>query len=294
MTIPLRILTSFNSRLYNASGQTLLRTIREHLGNVTILAYFESRGSSIPSASCLRRDYPEIRNYGVELVDLLATESFRTVFQRGRHLVPVESGGSATGMLGEAAHQYWNRRWLAWFSKIAAQFDALTNRPLNPPGLTLWMDCDMRLIAPFRSDDILNVLTAPVGIMRGTRVAPETGFIVFDERRTETVETVREIWELFASLRFTELPRWDDGYVYGVFADRLPHLFQDFAAGRNARTHTNTNGHETVEQILPLTLFGNWLEHDKGLHRRLGLYTPTGRRNPIERLKRLLQRFSAR
>jgi hypothetical protein len=84
----------------------------------------------------------------------------------------------------------------------------------------------------------------------------------------------REFMAQFLSGAFRRQRYWADNYVMTHCAALWPQLVQDMARGCSATTHTNSNGHTTSGQILPQTLWGGFLEHDKGRHWRQGLVAP--------------------
>lgn len=270
MPTPVRIITSFNPAIFGASGRFLMSSLRRHLGDISVLAYFEGAGRHGRNFS-LANDYRSLNASGVTTIDVLSTPAFKEVKQLHADVIPAADGGSSTAAIGEGSNADWNQRWFQWFRKIAAQHDALSHHRSADPGLLIWMDSDLRVTSPFDGDDVESFLQAPIGIMQGTRPAAETGLIVFDERRAETAEMVGQIWSFYRDGNFRQLPRWDDGFVYGEFAKQHPTVFQDFAHSFQPIVHTNSNGHTTGNQILPVTPFGKWLEHDKGLHRRIGI-----------------------
>lgn len=245
----MRIITTFNDRLYQASGHELLRSINQFIPHAELLVYHELDEHQLNVPSVNIRSLPELADIRAKQLDVLAPEY----------------GGSADQLAG------FNRRWFGWFHKIVAQHDALVRRPSG--GLTLFLDCDIRVINSFETSDIQKTFNRPVGVMKGTREATETGVIAFDERTPHAAEFVREVMELYLSGRFRDLPRWDDSYAYRHCAEASPALVHDIAAGKRAIDHTNSNGHTTSGQILPLTPWARYFEHDKGLHWRTGVAT---------------------
>jgi hypothetical protein len=74
---------------------------------------------------------------------------------------------------------------------------------------------------------------------------------------------------MFTSKEFIKLDRWDDGYVLTEAMKNSPkEWFCDFAQGIIPVQFTNSNGHMTGGQVIGLTPWGKYVEHDKGIHGR--------------------------
>ena len=74
---------------------------------------------------------------------------------------------------------------------------------------------------------------------------------------------------LFLSKKFRGFPRWDDSYTFEQALLGFDQSnFCDLAAGRANKQFTNTNGHTTCAQIIAFTEWGEYVEHDKGIHWR--------------------------
>ena len=243
----MRIITTFNDRLYDASGRDLLASIRTHLPHADLLVYEELDQIRLDVPTVAIRELPELAMVRENHRDVLASEY----------------GGTADTLTG------FNRRWYGWFHKIVAQYDALIRRPTE--GLTLFLDCDIRVLKPFDANDILSTVQKPVGVMRGRREAVESGIITFDESTPGAAVFVQHVMNLFLDGSFRDLARWDDGFVYGHCLNQYPQFAQDVAAGLTAVDHTNSNGHATGGQILPVTPWAPFFEHDKGVHWRKGV-----------------------
>lgn len=239
----IRIITTFNEELYAASGRALLQSISTHLPGVEVLVYEELSGT--------RLDVPTVPIAGLP--------EFEAVRDRNRDVI-----GAAAGSL-----EPYNRRWFGWFRKVVAQHDALVRRPFT--GYTLFLDADVRVMAPFDAELIRAQLRLPVGMFRGDRESIESGVIFHDGTQPAAAEFARRYMALYLGGAFRRLPVWADNYVMMACAEAMPGVVQDLAAGCRATRHRNSNGHETGGQILPQTSWGRYLEHDKGLHWRQGL-----------------------
>lgn len=240
----MRIISTFNQTLFDTSGRWLLESIREHL-DCELLLYTEEM-VPIDGARCVNvRDVPEF---------IAVEKSQGEVIGTGALVSKLEG---------------FNQRWFNWFRKIVAVYDALIRHPY--PGISIFLDSDIRIIRTFDDPVVRRFLTNPIGIFRGTREAVETGVVFYDETHPETKTFLRHYIGMFLSGDFRLFPRWDDGYIMSVMSDRQPHLVCDFAAGMEPITHKNSNGHATSGHVIPITPWGEYMEHDKGIHWRKGV-----------------------
>jgi len=254
----MRIVTTFDDRLYAASGKTLLETVRRHLPSAEILVYEELTSEQV--------DGPSVR------VDRLP--EFEQVLRDHRDIIPTDMGGTAVKLKG------YNRRWFGWFRKVIAQYDALTRRPYE--GYTVFLDSDVRVTAPFGDAEIRAELQAAVGVFKGLRESIESGVIFYDGTSPLAPAFAERFLHLFLSGEFRDFPRWDDSYVMAQCMSQMPEAVQDLAAGIASIEHTNSNGHTASGQVIPATGWNRYLEHDKGVHWRKGvvpaMYTPNKKR----------------
>lgn len=265
----MRIITTFNDALYRASAKALLESVHALLPDAEILVYEE-----LEQESC---DEPSVR------VDELP--EFQAVLEANRDIIPEEMGGTARGLEG------YNRRWLGWFRKIVMQHDALTRRPHD--GYTILLDTDARIVRPFTEELIRATVAKPIGVFKGGRDSIEAGVIFFDERSEQTADFARLFMDLFLSGEFRRLERWDDGFAMEHCRQLMPRVVHDLAEGREPIEHTNSNGHSTGGHVLPQTVWGRYIEHDKGIHWRRGVvptFNPAAR-TPPHFLRRVMRRL---
>lgn len=243
----MRIYTTFNDDLYEASGRFLLESIQEHLPKAELVVYSELTRHQLSVPTVTLENIPEFKQVKHACLDL----------------IPEEEGGHARQLHG------FNKRWFNWFRKVVTQYDALTRHPYN--GYSIFLDSDTRILKSFSDEDISNSLKASVGVFRGQREAIEAGLIIYDQRQAGAYDFVDTFMQLFLSGEFRQLKRWDDGYVMTEVFRRHPDLVQDFAESLTPESYTNSNGHTTSGHVLPLTKWGSYVEHDKGIHWRSGV-----------------------
>ena len=243
----LRVITTFNDKLYRASARSMLQSVESMIPEAEILVYHE-----LKDETC---EHPGVR------VDELP--EFTDVFERFRHRIADDFGGTATDLSN------WNRRWFGWYRKVCAQYDALVRRPTE--GLTLWFDTDIRITKMITEEFIRQQMEQPVGLFRGSRDNVEAGYIIFDEQQPQTKKFIERCMEVYTSGEFLQLEKWSDSDVLAYVMDEDPSFIQDYADNREAIRYQNSNGHETEGQIIPQSVWRDYVEHDKGLHWRTGV-----------------------
>lgn len=247
----LRIITTFNQKMYEASGKELLDSVFEFIPDAQVLAYVDD----------------PVAGDGADFIDLTTLPERAYVLKKFAHLIPETHGGSASELTG------FNQRWFGWFQKIIAQYDTLLRRPHE--GWTLFLDADVRCIQPIDTRRIDELLDSPVNFMRGDRKAIESGVIAYKSNDQRTRWFIQHFMSLFLSGQFQSLERWDDGFVMTTCAELFSDFAHDMAQDADSVEHINSNGHKTSGQILPVTPLGQYFEHDKGKHWRIGLEAHT-------------------
>lgn len=243
-----RYITTFNRKIYDATGKNLLESFVKTGQADNVLVYGEGL-SDIPCG---------------ELIDITKCPELAYVRQNFHDIIGSEYGGGATNLTG------FNQRWFGWFHKIVAQYDALTRRPTDD--YTIFLDSDVRCIRPLTEDDLKSIAGPVVSIMNGERVAVETGVIVYAPDHEKVRWFINSYMDLYLSGEFQHsMDRWDDSNGMTFTWNRFPGLVKDLAGGLTSVQHQNSNGHTTGGQVLPITPLGEFFEHDKGIHWRMGI-----------------------
>lgn len=232
-----RILTTYNQKIYDFSAHKLIESSRKFLPDVQILEYNEDRVHEIPE--------------------------FVNVFEANKDIILKAQGGDADSIPSTGGWQF-NSRWFNWFKKIAVQYDCIKRNKYN--GYTLFFDADIRIINTFSQEQI--DLPKAVGIFQGNREIAETGFLILNENNFGVVEFYDQLIQFYLSGEFRKYFRWDDSFSITKIKNRNPDLVEDLAKNAFAGEFTNTNNHSTAQQIIPFTKWGKYVEHDKGIHCR--------------------------
>ena len=248
----MRILSTFNDKIYDLSGKDLLNSIEENMPDSEVWVYHE--------VSEDRLEEIKSKNLNIEIVDIRKLDEHNTVLDRNKDIIDPDHGGIAEGL------GHWNWRWFGWWKKILMQYDAIVRK--RHKGTNLFLDADVRFTKPMPQSFIDETLEKPVGLFKGNRASVEAGLIVVDGLSDFAVTFYNFTMELFLNQKFRRFPRWDDSFILAKSMERWPHITQDLASNVESATHTNSNGHKTSDQVIPFTRWGMYVEHDKGKYLR--------------------------
>ena len=244
----MRILSTFNDKIYNLSGKSLLDSIEDNAPDAEVWIYHDISEENLESISS--------RNLNLKFVRIRNLPEFSEVFNNNRDVVDVSYGGLAKDM------GMWNERWFGWFQKILMQYDATVRKKYK--GTNIFLDADARIIKSIPQSFVDDILEKPIGLFQGDRDSVESGVIVVDGTSGFAVEFYNFVMSIYSNQNFRRLPRWDDSFILARSRDRWPHLVQDFAEGVSNQEHVNSNNHSTSGCVIPFTRWGMYIEHDKG------------------------------
>ena len=250
----MRIISTFNDSMYESTGAGMLKTVKEFLPEANVFIYKELKKNEL--------EYPSI--------EVTEIPEFQEVYERHKTLIPPKFGGSAEVIGGE---KWWNKRWFGWFRKVVMNYDAVCSQNFDDDYL-VFVDSDIRFIKHLDDNFLKEVMkVGSVGFFKGGRPAIDSGLVVVNNKNPDVRLFYKRFMEVFQTGEvFTSWPRWDDGFVLTKIVESWPKSFTtDFAEGKSSETYRNTNGHKTVKQIICKTVWKIYVEHDKGIHSRMGL-----------------------
>ena len=262
--LPLLYVTSFNKRLYNATGRQLIQSFLQHkINNKLLITYEENAAEKIP-----KKDNFIFYNLENDIV-------LKEWLERFKYLIPAYYGGTAPDCschivkerdnwdkhkLG-CAHSEWNRRASQWFRKIVSLKEALK---LNPERI-VFLDSDVYFLRHVNLAIIKTTfdnkgLFYHLGKYRkkiGTGI--ESGVIGF-AREHGGFRFLQAVIDCFLSGDFRQYIRWDDGYIFKMMLDKLGKTFphRDLVV-----QHRNTS------HVVQLGVLANFFCHNKGWHLRV-------------------------
>ena len=250
------IFSTFNDKQYQFSGKGLIKSVRKNLPFAGIVTYIDFIDAS----------------FSDEWVTPIRTATLmnvKKVFEANQDVIHKSFGGNADRVSGD---EFWNKRWFGWFKKVAMAHHAICIKNFGEEfgGYLIFVDSDIRIKKPFGEDTLRSLMGGkPIGFMKGDRPAIDSGFIVIDTNSLKPQKFYGYFMDLFLSGNFKTHTRWDDGYLMTKLAEACPEeWFHDFAEGKSANKHTNSNGHATNNQIIPFSELSEYIEHDKGIHIR--------------------------
>lgn len=256
MSVKIDYITSYNAKLYEATGKQLERSFSEHqagkAGNVNLLlAYSEDQK-------------------GTRRIDKDYLNWYLNTF---KHLIPPNLGGTANDGCSclyseknnkikhrDGCHNtLWNRNAYRWFHKVAAlktYIDSLNSS--NIPDYLVWLDCDCYFKQHLSNQFIVDLMgTKSLAYLRGSkREAIESGILIFRLNRCSGVTLIEEWFNYYKSEHFLTFPRWDDGYVLTMLVSMWRAACIDLVRGKAISRPADD---------CPLTPY---IGHNKGTHVR--------------------------
>jgi hypothetical protein len=255
----MKIITTFNDRIYSFSGRRLLKQLDEVVPLAEKVIYEDFHHSITNKRG--------IETENGRTINLSGLKTYREVLTANQDVILKSCGGSADSVAGDA---FWNSRWFGWFCKVAAMHHAVCIDDKNLGHYLVFVDADIRFIKPL-NDSILDELTKgrPITFVKGNRPAIDSGFFVVDMSSPKPEKFYGYFMDLFLSGNFKTHTRWDDGYLMTKLVEACPQeWFHDLAEGQEPKKYTNSNGHVTENQIIPFSEVKDYIEHDKGIHIR--------------------------
>ena len=254
----MRILSTLNDKFYDFSGKHMIQSVRDLLPKANLSVYEE---------------FSQKRDIGCETYDLLQIPEYKQVFESNKEVISKAYGGLGVGFPDDIklakGSAWWNYRWFGWFRKVLMGYHATCVNRFDDDYL-MFVDSDIRFTKTFDDEFIKKVTNGkPISFFKGRRAAVETGLIVLDNRSPKSSKFYKWFMQMFIDGSFKKLERWDDSWTFTKMVERCPKKwFCDFAENQNPIKHKNSNGQETGGQIIPVTVWGDYVEHDKGMHIR--------------------------
>lgn len=252
-------ITSYNSKLYAATGKWLERSYSEHQAKFgspsLLLAYSEDEAGT-------RRINKEYLNW------------YLTTFN---HLIPPHLGGAAKmckcpstfpkggTSVNKINHKpgchssLWNRNAYRWFHKVAALKTYIDNlHSGNTPEYLVWLDCDCYFKKHLPNQFITDLCADyELCYLKGTkREAIESGILIFKMHDNSGCDIIQCWFNWYRLEWFIKEPRWDDGYILTQVVKK---------AGYDVRDLVSRKAISRPADDCPLTPY---LGHNKGDHVR--------------------------
>jgi hypothetical protein len=250
--------TSFEKRMYDASGHKLLDSFHRYKQAGPMLCCYEGMSP------------PAMKN--TLWYNLDQDEFLQTWLANNKDVIPEHLGGTTTQCNCKDAHVkhskhhtkgcYWawpNRNASRWFRKVATWRYAATRGYQH----ICWLDVDCHFKRDLPRDKFIEFLAGSgLFYFRGHRPAVESGILGFD-LQAGGQQFVDAICNVYTSRRYLKYDRWDDGYVVGKIVESEKIAAHDMVHPTRWRHRTN--------DVIPTTPISQYIVHRKGDHGRANI-----------------------
>jgi len=264
-------LTSFNERLYRATGQYMIDSFIRCRIEGDLLATYEGNPSYIvnPQQIDSHNEDQQFFFYNLDQDTFL-----QDWIEANRDIIPPKYGGDCLAFEDKESGKWTNdtdQTWITGFNFQAARFFrkiASINYAMRYSSdyeLVVLLDCDTLFKKYLPEKVILDTINDKEVLyhlgcnrrLRGTGI--EAGFMVF---RTSSAFP-RLVIECYISGQFRQYNRWDDGFIYRKVLEEHPEIPTiDVVPDHQEKV----GGH-----VIPYSIFGEYVDHFKGSNQRAGI-----------------------
>jgi len=254
--------TSFNEKIYEASGKSLLLS---HQNTQSEGAWFIGLEKIIISTP---------RSGGM-CIPIQTSEWLKRWLERNKDISPPTVcscpdpwARKEKNHIKNCPHTWFNRNAYRWIRKIATLYHALEYSRNKDYNYMVWIDADCTFIKKVFAGTIHALhrheqKEYDALYLKGSqRNVMEAGFVSYDLFSPVTHNFLLSLFNYYMSGSFRELCRWDDSYVIGKLIDGCE------LEGRDIATTTS----DQFSGVFKNSLIGEYIEHHKGKHgRELGI-----------------------
>jgi hypothetical protein len=234
--------TSFNKRLYEASGYKLIESYIETEQKYPLLVCYEE--------NIELKNHPNIHSYN--LVDDTILSDW---LESNQDSIPIELGGTYAGK------NPWNLRVSQWFRKVVSLNHAFNN--YKRVEYILWLDCDC-IFKNLFSNKFIRELFGNYSLLylKGERTKFENGFIGFNNKK-HGMEIFENFFNRYIKRTYKRDQDWDDcTQLENALQTVGSHYGLDIAS---KNSFFNGDGNNPF----PKSKLRSHLEHWKGYHGRV-------------------------
>lgn len=256
-------ITSFNYKLYQATGKKMIETFFKYNPELKLLACYEDF------------DYQDHNYQNLIKYDLKESSFLQNWLNDNLDVIPEKFGGK----MPDKKLDVWNFRASKWFRKIASLEIGLQLYGNQYQSL-IWIDCDSSIQNKFPSNMIkqifLNGNTEDKDMVdifyhfgqerRKLNTGFESGVIGF--RQGNGYKILKKIFECYTSKAYRKIPRWDDGYVFRIIIEALENKKLVRTVDLIDDAHILYKGGKKRDAINK-GIFANYIKHKKGIHKEL-------------------------
>lgn len=282
-------LTTCNRRLWEASGERLIRSFLQHQSSQADqqlwLLYEVDDADDLPSSLRDCSSSPVIRLVIIDYRQYPGLVAY--LLQHYSQAVPVEFGGQGRFYYTtpQGYFRYHAVRFLKKVDALSFAFSELLNCAAEdgestriPFASLLWLDCDCFFEKTLPSSELDEALFGENDLvfLKSRRAACESGFLGWRYRperkspdgRPVLCSALSIVQDFFVSGEFLHYPRWDDGYIWACllprFREKAGLVYGDIA-------YDEKGGH-----VFPYSRLAGYIAHDKGRHGRAFSYLKQG------------------
>ena len=259
------VITTFNEEMYHATGKGMLESVSQMLPTAKQIVYDELKTIKLDA----------------QTVKVCELDTFKQVFKENKDVITEQFGGYADKTVGNnATNRSWNIRWFGWFRKVVMNHHAICETGYDD--YVIFADSDIRFIKPFDESFLKEVTQGKaVSYFKGSRPAIDSGFVVVNGKDPNSKLFYEKFMNMFLTKEYKKLQRWDDGYVMTKIVKKTPDEWtHDFAKGKQQLIYKNTTGYITGGQVIPTTVWKDYIEHDKGIHWKQDIVPHAGMYDP--------------
>jgi hypothetical protein len=234
--------SSFNQKLYKASGEHLIKSFAEFQAEDLIIGYDGDESFSEGNAHF----------FNVE-----RDRAFLKWLKTYPDKIPAAGGGRARNLSS------WNNRSTDWYKKVVT-VHRVYQECKNQYDKLIWLDCDC-VIKKTLAYDLIDSISAGYDVvhLRGAgriqnKQQSETGFLIYNLAENGG-KFIEEYLSYYLSGRVFENKNWDDCTVFDSI--------QGFKKRDVATTISKFNG--STSNVIPNSPLGPYIEHYKGQHSRV-------------------------
>lgn len=257
--VPVRFVTSFDSRLFEESARRCVTSFRAVNVNLELHAYVED-----DSADMLEKMLAELEELDVVAHRLDRTSTLHAFQSQLANFIPPLYGGTANESVFASRpgdeQGYWRRNMIRWARKVVA----IEAASADFAGILVWVDSDTYAKAPL-SRKVLSRWFGGAGVfyLKAGRTFSETGVIGFDLTRPGVRRLIEAMCSFYLERKFLLGDNWSDCIAFD-HARGMPEM----PPARDVAVWADLEGH--VVQYSPLS---SYIVHEKGNHRRGGFYS---------------------
>tara|TARA_Y100001970_G_scaffold186363_1_gene226665 strand:+ start:9292 stop:10230 length:939 start_codon:yes stop_codon:yes gene_type:complete len=247
---PILYVTSFNKKIYETSGIKLINSFIKYIDNADMLVCYENI------------DLERRHNIkGIIKHNLNNDKYLNDWLNENIDIIPVDLGGESKMKL-----DIWNYRASLWFRKVASLNYAKRNYG-GKYNEIIWIDADCVFIKKLLYNVIKEHLLDYDSLymygkkrINNAQTSVETGLIIFNSKNN--YQAITKLCDEYKNKNFRKYKRWDDGYVYEMMLKNN----KDNNSFKNKDLVINA---KNVSNPLSDTVFGKYIEHNKGKHEKL-------------------------